>query len=127
MVNLKNLHSCCFFEAYAILFSDVRSVRPDSRNAADNISYRGVIDMKKYLKSVTAFAAAALLAAVSAGNIQAANTYDAEIETVSGNYLFSGDTVRGVEPVYIGPDGEMAVLENGEWKNDTDKVYEMSG
>ena len=37
--------------------------------------------------------------------LMAANQYSVEMEDVGGKVLFPGDSVSGISPVYLGPDG----------------------
>lgn len=56
----------------------------------------------------------------------AANQFSVEAEDVGGKVLFPGDSVSGIEPIYMGPDGNALELTDGSWKNETSKAFSMS-
>ena len=59
--------------------------------------------------------------------LMAANQYSVEMEDVGGKVLFPGDSVSGISPVYLGPDGIEQDVSSGSWTNNTDQAYVMSG
>ena len=55
----------------------------------------------------------------------AANQFSVEVEDVDGELLFPGDSVYGIEPIYMGPEGIMQEVVDGSWTNQTDQTFEM--
>lgn len=54
------------------------------------------------------------------------NDYDVTVEDVAGKVLFPEDSIIGVQPIYMGPDGTALELPEGKWINDTTQAYAMS-
>lgn len=57
----------------------------------------------------------------------AANQFHVEAEDVTGKVLFPGDSISGISPIYLGPDGVSQELQDGTWTNNTSQAYTMSG
>lgn len=54
------------------------------------------------------------------------NNYDAAVEDLTGKVIFPEDSVLGVSPIYMGPDGIPLEAADGMWTNDTAQTYAMS-
>lgn len=83
--------------------------------------------MKKRLKQIlgvmlsTAVAMTPMMQAFASPN-----NYDAAVEDLAGKVLFPEDSVVGVAPIYMGPDGMALEGAEGGWSNDTVQAYAMS-
>ncbi|MDD2959930.1 MAG: hypothetical protein PHR92_15675 [Lachnospiraceae bacterium] len=86
--------------------------------------------MKKSMKSIQKAAALMLSATMVMSPVMeaiAANQFSVEAEDVTGKILFPGDSISGIDPVYLGPDGTQQELTEGRWVNNTSQAYSMSG
>ena len=83
--------------------------------------------MKKNMRGIIGIMMSASMVMSPVMQAMASNQYDVQMEDVAGSVLFPGDSVSGVEPVYLGPDGVQQELSDGTWTNHTDQAYEMSG
>ena len=83
--------------------------------------------MKKRFQKILGVAlSAAMVMTPMMETLAAANSFDVNAEDVGGKVLFPGDSISGIEPIYIGPDGTAAELTDGKWTNDTSQAYSMS-
>ena len=55
----------------------------------------------------------------------ASNQFYAEVEDVAGELIFPGDSIYGVEPIYLGPDGTVQEITDGSWTNRTEQAFEI--
>lgn len=83
--------------------------------------------MKKNVRGIIGIMMSASMVMSPVMQAMASNQYNVQAEDVAGSVLFPGDSVSGVEPVYLGPDGVMQELSDGTWTNHTAQAYEMSG
>lgn len=83
--------------------------------------------MKKSLRKIMGIALSAAMVMSPVMEVMAANQFNVEAEDVSGRVLFPGDSIAGIEPVYMGPDGNAQEVTEGKWTNNTSQAYVMSG
>ena len=81
---------------------------------------------KRFQKILGVVLSSAMVMTPMMETMAAANKYDVTVEDVTGKVLFPGDSISGIEPVYIGPDGAAAEIIDGKWTNDTSQAYSMS-
>lgn len=82
---------------------------------------------KKFKKILGVMLSTAMVMTPMMETIAASNNFDVTAEEVSGKVLFPGDSVSGVQPIYMGPDGAALEVVDGKWTNDTAQAYSMSG
>lgn len=82
--------------------------------------------MKKRFQKILGAALSAAMVMTPMMETLAANNFDAAVEDVAGRILFPGDSISGVEPVYLGPDGTGVEFTDGKWTNDTAQAYDIS-
>ena len=84
--------------------------------------------MKKRMRKWMGVLLSASMVLGAGAQAMAANQFSVETEDVGGKILFPGDSVSGIAPVYLGPDGTEQDVSSGSWTNNTtDQAYSMSG
>lgn len=83
--------------------------------------------MKKNMRGILGILMSASMVMSPVMQAMASNQYNVQSEDVAGKVLFPGDSVSGIEPVYLGPDGTAQELPDGAWTNHTSQAYAMSG
>lgn len=81
---------------------------------------------KKFTKFLGVVLSTAMVMTPMMEAMAAANKYDVNAEDVAGKVLFPGDSISGIEPIYMGPDGTALEVVEGKWTNDTAQAYSMS-
>mgnify|MGYP004447163741 FL=1 len=115
-----------------MLWNLFRKLLPGSAPGVLKIQYfekssKGDGKMKKNVKGLVSLGISAALALTPSMSLLASNSYDIEMEDVGGSYLFPGDSVSGMQTVYIGDNWEAGEVSDGTWTNSSKgKVYRVN-